>query len=223
MKQYWQKLAGRVDALTLRERVIIFLAAALALVSAMNVLVLAPLDKEQRGIVGRVHDEQAQIARIRAEIQQKVSEQTSDPDAALRARLHMLEQQQADLEQSIAGLQKGLVSPDKMPDLLESILSSNARLRLVSMKKLPATNLAAAPAGDAPQASTPGGVGLYKHGVELTVQGSYLDMLDYLSALERLPSQLLWGDLVFSVDEHPTATMTLKVYTLSLDRQWLHI
>lgn len=223
MKQTWQKIAGRIDALTLRERVVIFLAAALMLVTIMNVLVLAPLNEEQQRIVKRVQDEQSQITRIRTEIQQKINEQTSDPDLALRGRLQTLQQQKADLQQSVAGIQKGLVSPDKIPALLESILASNTGLHLVSLKKLPVTNLAETPGtanGDASVSST---VGLYRHGVELSVQGGYLDMLNYLDALERLPSQLLWGDVVFSVDEYPNATMTLTVYTLSLDKQWLHI
>lgn len=223
MKQYWQKVSNRIDALTLRERVIIFLAAAMLLISAMNVLVLAPMNEEQQLIVKRVQEEQSQITRIRAEIQQKINEQTNDPDLALRGRLQALQQQKADLHQAVAGIQRGLVSPDKMPALLESILASNRQLRLVALKKLPVTNLVEAAGtveGDTNASST---VGLYRHGVELTVQGGYLEMLNYFNALEGLPSQLLWGDVAFYVDEYPKATMTLTVYTLSLDKQWLHI
>lgn len=221
MKHYWNKLAGRVDGLTLRERVVIFLMAALIVVTGMNMLVLAPLEAEQKAISGRIRDEQNEITRIRAQIQQKVVERTSDPDVHNRERLQALEAQATQLRRSVAGLQKGLVSPDRMAGLLETMLSKNSRLRLVSLKKLAVTNLADM-GGDSASDGMSSATGLFRHGVELTVQGSYLDMLGYLAELERLETPLLWGDLKFEVESHPTATMTVVVYTLSMDKQWMH-
>jgi MSHA biogenesis protein MshJ len=223
MKQYWQKAVVRIDGLTLRERLIIFLMAALALVTAMNMLVLDPHDAEQKRIAKRIQDEQVRIARIRAEIQQTISARATDPDAVNRTRLRALQQQRAELQQNVAGIQRGLISPDKMAALLENILKSNTRLRLAHLKKLPVTNLAEMPEGGSAPTRAAETAGLYRHGVELTVQGSYPDILGYLAALERLPSQLVWGEVVFAVDKHPASTMTLTVYTLSLDKQWLHI
>lgn len=220
MKQHWTRISARIDALTLRERVVIFLMAALVVVTGMNLLVLGPQEAEQLAITKRMQDEQNEIARVRVQIQQKVAEKTSDPDAQNRVRLLVLEEQARTLNQAVAGLQKGLVSPDKMPGLLESMLRRNTRLRLTSMKKLPVANLAEVP-GDTQGVAA--ATGLYRHGVELTVQGNYVDMLNYLNELEGLGTQLLWGDLRFAVETHPTASMTVTVYTLSLDKQWLHI
>ncbi|HEY4540904.1 MAG TPA: MSHA biogenesis protein MshJ [Noviherbaspirillum sp.] len=238
MKAYWTKLSTRIDALTLRERAVIFLMIALALVVGLNRLILEPQNEEQARINRRIQDERGQIARIRTEIQKKVAEQTVDPDVANRARLPALQQQRAQLQRDVAGIQQGLISPERMPVLLEEMLSKSAGLRLVSLKKLPAASLLEIPVGEAggtqeratsqENTSTHGSEaartsGLYRHGVTLTVRGEYLDMMAYLSELEGLSSQLLWGDLTFSVEKYPTATMTLTVYTLSLDKQWLHI
>lgn len=224
MKQYWQKAVTRIDGLSLRERVIIFLVAALALVMTMNTLVLGPQEEEQKRMSKWVQDEQIQIARVRAEIQQKVRENTADPDALNRDRLRTLQRQSLELRLSLAGIQEGLISPDKMATLLEDMLKGNTRLRLVSLKKQPVINLTQAPVdASAPPGTEAAVAGLFRHGVELTVQGSYLDMVAYLTALERLPSKLFWGDVTFMVEEYPNATMALTVFTLSLDRQWLHI
>jgi MSHA biogenesis protein MshJ len=223
MKQYWQRVVTRIDGLTLRERVIIFLMAVLALVTLMNILILEPLSLEQKKIAQRIQDEQGQIVRTRAEIQQKVAERTADPDAQNRIRITLLQRQLADLQQTVAGVQRGLISPDKMPPLLEDMLRKSTKLRLLSLKKLPVTSMVDMP-GDAGAGEPVAPVaGLYRHGVELKVQGSYLDMVDYLSELERLSSQLFWGDVAFAVDRHPSAIMTLTLFTLSLDKQWLHI
>jgi len=61
---------------------------------------------------------------------------------------------------------------------------------------------------------------VYKHGVEIVVQGSYLDLLAYVSRLERQPWQMYWGRTVVSA-EYPKVMVALTLYTLSLDKSWL--
>jgi MSHA biogenesis protein MshJ len=59
--------------------------------------------------------------------------------------------------------------------------------------------------------------------VELTARGSYLDMVDYMAALEALPTQLFWGRAQLDVEEYPTVRLTLTLYTLSLDEKWMKL
>ena len=62
---------------------------------------------------------------------------------------------------------------------------------------------------------------VFRHGVELTLAGSYLDLHAYLRALEGLSTQLYWGKAELSVTAYPVATLKLTVYTLSFDQAWL--
>jgi len=64
---------------------------------------------------------------------------------------------------------------------------------------------------------------LYRHGVQLTVEGSYADLLTYVQALEAMPQRMLWGDVSFKVEQYPRAALTLQLYTISRDRHWLEI
>jgi MSHA biogenesis protein MshJ len=64
---------------------------------------------------------------------------------------------------------------------------------------------------------------LYRQGMELTLSGSYADMLDYVAQIEQLPWKIFWGRLEMKVDEYPRARLVLNVYTLSLDKTWLSI
>jgi MSHA biogenesis protein MshJ len=64
---------------------------------------------------------------------------------------------------------------------------------------------------------------VYKHGVEIVVQGSYPDMVDYLTDLESMPWQLFWANAKLNVDSYPKSSLTLTLFTLSLDKKWLHI
>jgi MSHA biogenesis protein MshJ len=239
MKQYWQRMVLRIDALSLRERAIIFAMAALVLITLVNTVLLEPQFAKQKLLSERIKQEQEKIAGIQAEIQQKVRAQSIDPDAATRIRLQALMQQSAQMQGAMRDVQKGLVSPDKMSELLESILKQNGKLRLVSLKTLPVTGLnesvsesktagektavaAASPAKDK-QESQPAAGFVYRHGVEVMVQGGYLDMMNYMAALEAMPWQLFWGRAKLSVDEYPKATLTLTLFTLSLDSAWLNI
>ncbi len=62
---------------------------------------------------------------------------------------------------------------------------------------------------------------LFRHGVEITLSGSYLDMIAYMEALEALPTQLFWGKAEFEVENYPNARLTLTLYTLSMDKKWM--
>lgn len=130
-----------------------------------------------------------------------------------------------------------LVKAADMLPVLDHMLAQSGGLRLRNMQSLPRTELAAAGsslatapgvAASAPTtatASTSGEAGpvLYRHGVELTVEGSYADLLTYLNALEAMPQRVLWGGVQMKVAQYPKALLTLRLYTLSMDRGWLEI
>jgi MSHA biogenesis protein MshJ len=237
MKQYWLKISTKIDALSLRERTIIFTLASLVLVTITNMLLLDPLFARQKALSVSLKADQAKIAAIRQQIQDMVASRANDPDAANRKRLQQLTEQSSHAQASLQEIQKSLVSPDKMAGLLEDILRRNGNLRLVSLKTLPPTSVngtgeeagadlktAVQPAqNNKAPASGPSAGLVYRHGVEITVQGSYLDMVDYVTALESMPSQVFWGKAVLNADDHAKATLSLTLFTLSLDKRWLNI
>ena len=67
------------------------------------------------------------------------------------------------------------------------------------------------------------GPGLFRHGVEMKLEGTYAEVLNWLRLLEEAPQKVLWGDVRYVVIEYPRAQVTLTVFTLSLDRSWLAI
>lgn len=240
MKQYWQKLAAKIDALTLRERVIIFAMLAVAVIALINNALLDAQFARQKQLSEQIKGQQLQIGQIQADIKQTIQAQ-ADPDAANRLRLGALQQQSQRMQADLIDLQKGLVAPDRMPVLLEDILKHNARLKVISLKTMPVTGLQEKEGGESKDSkkpeqkptalsaskssidTVPAANAVYKHGVEITLQGEYLDMLKYMSQLESMPWRLFWGKAELDVDEYPKATLTLTLYTLSLDKKWLNL
>lgn len=231
MKRRWLQFTARVEALQSRERIMAFGAAVVVLVFLANSLVFAPLSRKEAALRQTLAQQAGAIEGIDADIASKARVYANDPNEALRKRLGALRAETERTSADLRTMQKGLVPPERIAPLLESILRANGRLKLVSLKTLPVTTLndgAAAPAA-APAASTatPPVVKssdlLYRHGVELTVRGSYLDMVDYMHALETLPTQLFWGKAQLDAEAYPNVRLTLTLYTLSLDSKWMKL
>lgn len=229
----WQRLADRVDALSLRERALVFVAVALGLIMSVNMLLIDPLLLRSRNLQQRIVQEELQIKAMRAQIEELEAAAATDPDADLRLRLESLRLQSEQAAETLQDIQSGLVPPERMPAMLQDLLRQNRSVSLVAMRTLPVETLGVAgptatdtapggaPAGerDEPSAGPMGAV--YKHGVEITVQGSYLDLLRYLEGIEALPWQMFWGTVDVDGKDYPTVTLTLRLYTLSLDEAWL--
>jgi len=261
MKQQWEKFALRVDALSLRERAMIFAAVACAMIFIVYSLLLDPLYAKQKRLLARISQQQAQMIDIDAEITQKVQAYAIDPDAEIRQRLLRSRNAVQESGDALRSAQQGLVAPEQMITVVQDLLRANGKLKLVSLKTLPVSGLsesiekliadrtpapppvhndltAAAPvvaaaigAAAAAKPAVPAAPVvpvkrdelLYRHGVEVAVQGNYLDMIDYMAALEHLPTQLFWGKVKLDAARYPDATLTLTLYTLSLDQKWMKL
>jgi MSHA biogenesis protein MshJ len=236
MKGRLLDLMARVDALTVRERGLLFAASAAVIVFIGHSLVLGPLYRTQAALREQIGQQQNNLMGMDGEISARIQAFQVDPDAPARQSLENIRQETAALGDSLLAMEHGLVPPERMAPLLDTILRANARLTLVSMRTLPVEPLSALGAGaqaaPAPSPAAPGTAApapapttelLYRHGVEVTVRGNYLDMVDYMSALEAMPTRLFWGRAQLDVEAYPAARLTLTLYTLSLDRKWMKL
>lgn len=213
MKALLKRYAERIDNASLRERVLIFLATALVLIFVVNAALIKPLRDVQRRLNSDIAQNERELRTIQGEVQRLARARDADPDARNRERAAVLRAELALLDGQIADEQRRFTSPQRMRDVLEEMLEREKRLRLIDLKTLPVTDMSA----------TQGQAGrrVFRHGVELTLAGSYLDLYAYLAALEGLKTQLYWGRAEMSVADYPVATLKLTVYTLSFDQAWL--
>ena len=59
--------------------------------------------------------------------------------------------------------------------------------------------------------------------MQISLRGGYPELLRYVSALERMPAQMFWGEVTLSVEQYPYSVLTLTLYTLSQDKTWLTV
>ncbi|MDQ1830326.1 hypothetical protein [Massilia scottii] len=232
MKARLLKLQLKIDAMSVRERAMVFGATVGVIVFIMFAMLFDPLFVRQKTLRNQISQQQNNMQGIDAEITAMVQAHAVDPDLASKARLAAIRNASATLSNQLRTAHSSLVAPERIAPLLESILKSNGRLRLVGLKSLPVMSFdgsfdaAAGPAGAEPAAPATASLAvssraIYAHGVEVTVRGNYLDMVNYMDALEAMPLQLYWGAAHMEVDTYPEARLSLTLYTLSLDKKWM--
>lgn len=219
----WGKLAERYASTSLRERRLIAAAAILAPLLVGNALLVEPQFTRARSLGRNIEQQRTLGLDLRAQLDNLQTQLQADPDAAKKAELAAVEQRLAVADERMKALQGSLVAPEEMNALLESLLAKHAGLKLLSLKTLPPESIMPAPAPSDGKPAAPRQFDIYKHGVELRLDGSYLDILAYLDQLEKSDKKLLWGPLQFSVAQYPRAQLTVVVYTLSSDKAWLAI
>lgn len=231
MKKQWEKIAGKIDNMPLRERGLIFAAAALVLVMLIKASFLDPLLVQQKKLSSQISGQQEKIKELQDQIEIALQAKRKLQNSAEQ---HRLEQAKQELTEGNAYLQNRrdrLVDPKKMAELMERVLDQNGRLQLVNLRTLPVALLVVKtlvkPDKNNPSRSLEGAAMLdkqvFKHGVTITVRGSYLDLLSYLTELEKLPMQMFWGKAEMNVVRYPEVELTLTVYTLSLEKTWMQI
>lgn len=221
----------RLDGMSLRERVMIFLMLAGVLVALSMTFVLDPLVSQQKQLSQKLAQSQAQTEALETQMQVLTEASKIDPDASNKMRLALLEEQRKNAIEVLSGARQGLVGADRMVQLLQELLGQNSKLKLVGIKTLPVTSLleekpntTETKTADADKKASPlSALGLYRHGVEISVEGSYPELLAYMAALERMPWRVHWSSASLATQDYPTSRLTLTLFTLSLDKTWLSV
>ncbi|MFA6120266.1 MAG: type II secretion system protein GspM [Sideroxydans sp.] len=222
MQEKIDQFVSKVDGMSLRERALIFAAAAFALVSLINTFFLDPLLVKQKRMSSQVVQQQEKMKEIQAQLTNLLAAKQADEHAPQRERIHLLRERIAEGDAYLKATQDKLVPPDKMAALLEQVLAKNTRLQLVALNTLP-VSLFIEPAVGAASSVDTQDKKIFKHGVQMTVRGNYADLMQYLAALEKMPTQMFWGMAKMNVVQYPNAELTLTLYTLSLDKTWLQV
>jgi MSHA biogenesis protein MshJ len=227
MKALWKRYAERIDALNLRERILVFAAAMAVFLALVHALIIDPEVKKEGRLTLAIAQKQSEAKVLQDQVTAVARSRGQDPDRAPRERLAEVRKLLNDVEAQVAIEERKFTAPQQMRTVIEELLTRNRSVQLQSMRNLPTASIAEvrAQAGGKPAAQTQASSErlIYRHGIEITVSGSYLDLLNYLASLERLPTQLYWSSLELDATHYPRHTMKLVVYTLSLDRAWLNV
>lgn len=227
MKAYWLTLSNKLEALSKRERWMVLLAGLVVIYAVMNALLLAPVLKKKAQLISDISLSQAQMADASQQLAAFAQNPVLDPDQLNREKIAQLQAALQIQGRQLYALKNTLISPQAMPDLLKGLLQKNSAVKLLAMKTLPPENILqqdkSAETANAPAVMVADLPLIYKHSMEITIAGHYLDLLHYAEALQNLPLHILWSKASLQSKQYPENELTLTLYTLSLDKTWLSI
>lgn len=216
-------------------RLILISALAGTLLLAYNFFI-EPAQQKAASLRQQIDSQQRELSELQNQLP-GLRQLVADPDAELRSDIDKTKQQLAGVDTELQQYSHLLVAPAQMPRLLQNMLSRHRGLQLVSLRTIAATpllpprteaaavpatpNLTAQPATTGAAAPPPGGI--YRHGLEITVAGSYNELLAYAAELQGVSPRPLWSGLALKVVEYPRSELTFTLYTLSLDLPWLAV
>jgi MSHA biogenesis protein MshJ len=229
-----ESLFARFDRLTMRERVLICAALLTAVGMTWMIAIQDPLTSKERSLRGELTTIQESLDSNAA-----TNGAESDPAVAALRKAKELQKQLDDINKELASKAAGLIPPERMVQVIHDVLAHQRGLTLVSLHNKPVMTLVSevpAPEPATPEAadeSASGAVssepappiesGPYVHPVEIVIEGRYLDILDYLRALEALPWHFYWKVLELNSGTYPSNRVRIELSTLSMDKEWLGV
>ncbi|MHB8743025.1 MAG: hypothetical protein ACYC9L_07835 [Sulfuricaulis sp.] len=216
LKARLRGLADRIDAMSLRERGLVFVTILVAAYFIAVNLLFRPVIVEKDQLQKQVDQVRTETRQMNTQIQNMLGNGTNDPQAAKRQKIAALQDNLRQLDASLAQVTAGLVSPKDMTRLVQQMLLQDHGLQVVKVESLAATPLVQ---GNG-EASADGTM-VYKHGMRIELKGNYLDILRYLKSLEAMPWKVFWGQVTLKTDKYPDSHIDLLIYTLSTQKGWI--
>jgi MSHA biogenesis protein MshJ len=216
----------RFDQRSLRERVMVLLAVLGLMTVLWDSMLMRPLDRQRRQRQQQVESLRVEVAGLDKSVQMLAAKRATDPGTSNRGAVEKLQGEIATLDGQLAGATAGLIAPREMAQVLGQVLSRTSELTLLSLHTLPPESVIApvvSEPGVAASAAKAGSIQIYKHGVEIEIAGSYLQILHFLESLEALPWRFFWDHIDYTVTQHPQGKVKLTLYTLGLQEGWIGV
>ncbi len=205
MKKQWGPLAARIDAMQLRERVFVFLTIIVSVMALADTLWITPAQAAQKQVKQRFEAQGTELQRLREEL--RGAAQTVDPSKAVRDEIAAVNLRLDAVNRDIQAVAPLAQGGPAIEQALVQFLRRQEGLTLLSTGTLASV----APTGAAPAAGAP--PTLQRRGLELSVAGSYADLVRYVRTLETALPTLRWGNLQIKTTKQ-APEMTLQVFVV---------
>lgn len=230
MMKYLKPILVQFKALNTRERLLTIAAFLGVIYFIFDFALIRPQTTQAKALRQKIDQQETELLAATQALHALSAASAADPLARQRAQRDAMRATFAEAEALM-----GRVAVDvRMGDVVRAMIAAKPGLTLVSLRTLPTEQFYQPPAPPAPAAgasapapaaaaSAPAAAAapvvtvpiLYKHGVEVTVQGSYPALLAYMQQLERNGSSMFWGNVTLDVVSHPEARLKMLVFTLS--------
>ncbi|MDT8386970.1 MAG: hypothetical protein RQ736_05615 [Thiogranum sp.] len=208
---YAQRLFDWIDALELRERILMLVASIAVLYLAVDSTGLQPTLQAQQATQQNTSQLELKLGALREQANLLSYKSTDDSMRMLEESRDGLVEELSELDANILTQLGALVEPAQAANVLEQVVSRHSGLKIKSLqaRSLPIDQVNAAREHLA---------GLNRYQLNVELEGSYLDLLVYLQELESMSWKFFWESVDFQVADYPHASSRLQIYTLGAAR-----
>ena len=221
MKRWWASRLdvqfARVNALSLQKRAFLFLSVISICVALVDRVWFSPAEVEHQQLKQTFDKQNAELKRTRDE--SKLVTKPVDANQALRDEITAINIHLGTLNQTIGGVTPVVTEAVSLEQVLVLLLRQYDGLKLLR------TSVVAPEATISKTSQAPGSVGagplvlpsgLTRQGVELTVSGSYIDLMRYVQTLEDALPYARWGSMKLKSDDAANIppVLTLQLFLL---------
>lgn len=210
-KSWWGLQSGRINALSLRERVFLFLSIIASCMALADVLWLSPAQVAHKQLTQRFEKQSADLQRARDELKTVV--QPVDAGRAARDEIAAVKRQLDSVNLTIKEVLPDTAKATPLAQALNHLLRRHSGLTLVRTLAVAPEVSSIKPGQAAGAVALP--VGLTRQGIELTVSGTYPDLTRYVQTLESEMPQVRWGVMQLKSDKLPPQ-LTLQLFLLEV-------
>jgi len=183
----WEKLVARVNAMKRRERLLLFATIVILLGAVTNQLFIAPLTRLQAQRAREIDTSSEAMEAQRVKLERSLA-------GSRRARM-------AELEGQVAAAQSEIDAADRAIASISASATDEAALSAVLRRSLAGTRKVALLRVSTAEAAA--GAPASGRGVDITLGGDYLDLMEYLAALEAALPQARWSALRLTAETTP--------------------
>ncbi len=236
MKQQWLENSEKFLKLTIREQYLILLTGLVAVFFIIFYLFIDGKMTANTNASKKIVQLENSNRSLKLSVLELQAGLQQDPNVEVRDKIAQYESKLAKVDKSLLTLTSDLISPVQMRYALLDLLNLKKSVSLLSFELLGAQPLLTTP----PTKSTPeiareqnknqvsandnsSGVNLYRHGIKIKLSGSYFDLRDYLTQLEKLKWKFFWQDFNFKLTEYPNSELEIEMYSLGTKKEFVGV
>ncbi len=207
----YSEMDNAFNTITLRERIIIFCALIFCTVAILYFWLLEPAMVQHKKAMHTLQRNYQQEKVISNDILQTTQRLQKDPLKEINQKIAFTETTIAQLDKQLDEKLVKFIHAQKMPIALTNVLSNTPGVRISALKSLPVKifKISAQKVDNVTQKT------FYRHTLEITLQGDYNAIYQYVLNVENLKDKFYWYSVDYQVDTYPLAEVVIQIYTLS--------
>lgn len=212
MREQWLQWQKKFEGIELKRRRMWFIVAVFLVLYISYWFGMRPALEVITSEQIKQQDQQAQFEQVSQEVKELEQLLNADPQETQRRRLEQLQARLLQISREL-NQEANYVSAADNRALLRELLNQASNVEVQSAQALPAELVY--------QDEVDQEAGIFRHRLQLVIRGDYASLSGYLQRLEQLTWSFYWQRLDYKVMEPPAAELTIEIYTISLERDYV--